>query len=48
MQFNSLVFLAFFPVVVGTYYATPRSMRWAWLLVASYAFYAWWQPAYPC
>ena len=46
MLFNSLEFLLFFPVVVGLFYATPHRHRWLLLLVASYAFYMAWEPAY--
>ena len=46
MLFNSLHFLAFFPVVLGIYFALPHAARWAWLLVASCYFYAAFIPAY--
>lgn len=42
MLFNSWVFWVFLPVVVGGYFALRRAHQNAWLLVASYAFYAWW------
>lgn len=46
MLFNSLHFLAFFPVVLAIYFALPHRFRWAWLLVASCYFYAAFIPAY--
>lgn len=46
MFFNSLHFLAFFPIVVGLYLATPARFRWALLLAASYYFYAAWRIEY--
>ncbi len=47
MLFNSLSFLAFFGVVLISYY-TLRSWRWqkTLLLIASYAFYAAWNPPF--
>jgi alginate O-acetyltransferase complex protein AlgI len=46
MLFNSLHFLAFFPVVLGVYFALPHRFRWGWLLLASCYFYAAFIPAY--
>ena len=46
MFFNSLHFLAFFPVVTGLYFITPHRFRWLLLLAASYYFYAAWKPEY--
>lgn len=46
MLFNSLDFLLFFSLVVGLYYGLPARLRWLLLLVASYAFYAWWKLSY--
>ena len=46
MLFNSFAFLLFLPLVVGVHHALPGRFRWAWLLAASYLFYAWWEPAY--
>ena len=46
MIFNSVDFLIFFPAVVGVYFVLPHRIRWVLLLVASYYFYAAWQPAY--
>ncbi len=47
MVFNSLAFLAFFPIVCLVYYLIP-SLRWKnlFLLAASYYFYMSWQPVY--
>jgi D-alanyl-lipoteichoic acid acyltransferase DltB (MBOAT superfamily) len=44
--FNSLHFLAFFPVVLAVYFTLPHRFRWAWLLAASCYFYAAFIPAY--
>lgn len=46
MAFNSLAFLAFFPLVVGVFYALPHRWRWPLLLVASYGFYMGRRPEY--
>ena len=46
MLFNSLHFLAFFPIVVFAYYLVKQKWRWLILLVASYYFYISWEPAY--
>lgn len=46
MLFNSAEFLLFFPVVFALYFALPSRWRWLLLLVASYVFYAFWNPAY--
>jgi len=48
MQFNSYVFAAFFAVVLAVYNAPGLSWRGQkiWLLVASYAFYAAWDPVF--
>ena len=39
MLFNSLEYLAFFPLTVLVYYILPRRARNLWLLAASYFFY---------
>jgi len=39
MLFTSLTFFLFTPLVVAVSFALPFRMRWAWLLIASYAFY---------
>jgi len=46
VQFNSLQFLIFFPIVVGGYFALPYRYRWALLLAASYYFYMCWKAEY--
>lgn len=46
MVFTSLEYLLFLPLVALIYFATPRTWRWAWLLVASYFFYMYWKPYY--
>jgi D-alanyl-lipoteichoic acid acyltransferase DltB (MBOAT superfamily) len=46
MLFNSLSFLIFFPIVASLTYVVPFRARWAFLLVASAIFYAWFIPAY--
>ena len=44
MQFNSLQFLIFLPLVFGAYWAANRHLRLQNLLIvlASYVFYGWW------
>jgi D-alanyl-lipoteichoic acid acyltransferase DltB (MBOAT superfamily) len=44
MLFNSLEFFVFLPSVLLVFSLLPVSMRWAWLLLASYFFYGVWQP----
>jgi D-alanyl-lipoteichoic acid acyltransferase DltB (MBOAT superfamily) len=44
--FNSPEFAVFFPLVVAGFYALPHRFRWAWLLIASLAFYMAWRPPY--
>lgn len=39
MLFNSMTFAVFLPVVFILYYVVPQKYRWAFLLLASYAFY---------
>ena len=46
MLFNSLHFLAFFPIVVVLYYTLPARFKWVLLLVASYYFYMSWKAVY--
>lgn len=46
MLFNSLEFLCFLPLAIWAYFASPIRMRWAVVLVSSYAFYMWWRPEY--
>ena len=46
MQFNSLSFLIFFPIVVAVYFVIPKKWRSVWLLVSSYYFYMSWNAKY--
>ncbi|MBQ4417561.1 MAG: DUF2213 domain-containing protein, partial [Butyrivibrio sp.] len=46
MQFNSLDFMFFFPVVLAVYFVIPRRGRKFWLLIASYYFYMSWNAVY--
>lgn len=46
MNFNSLSFLIFFPIVTLVYFIINHKYRWLWLLVASYYFYMCWNPKY--
>ena len=44
MSFTSLTFCLFLPIIFSVYWALQRSLRWqnAFLVVASYVFYGWW------
>jgi alginate O-acetyltransferase complex protein AlgI len=45
MVFTSTVFLfLFLPIFLAVYALVPTRGRTTWILVASYAFYAWWRP----
>lgn len=46
MLFNSFQYFLFFPLVVGIFYLTKPRLKWAWILAASYYFYASWKPEY--
>jgi D-alanyl-lipoteichoic acid acyltransferase DltB (MBOAT superfamily) len=46
MQFNSLEYLVFLPLVVAAHFVLPHRFRWMLLLAASYYFYMSWKPAY--
>ncbi len=46
MQFNSVHFMLFFPVVIAVYFVIPKKHRYIWLLVCSYYFYMGWNAAY--
>ena len=46
MQFNSVDFMVFFPVVLIIYFLIPKKGRTIWLLFASYFFYMSWNPKY--
>lgn len=39
MEFTSIRFLLFFPVVVILYFLIPQRFKWIWLLITSYCFY---------
>lgn len=42
MSFNSIEFLIFLPIVFILYFIFPKKYRYFILLIASYAFYMWW------
>ena len=46
MNFNSLAFLIYLPVVVGVNWLLPHKARKFWLLAASYFFYGYWNPVF--
>ncbi len=46
MSFNSISFLIFFPFVTLCYFLIPHKIRWIWLLISSYYFYASWNPKF--
>ena len=46
MNFNSVDYLIFFPIVVLLYFVMPVKLRNLWLLLASYFFYMHWNVAY--
>lgn len=46
MQFNSIHFMIFFPIILAFYFVIPKKLRHMWLLVASYYFYMSWNPKY--
>lgn len=46
MQFNSVDFMVFFPVVLAIYFVIPKKLRGIWLLIASYYFYMSWNAIY--
>lgn len=46
MNFNSLEYAAFLPIVFALYWALPHKFRWVLLLVSSYYFYMSWNPRY--
>lgn len=46
MQFNSVDFMLFFPIVLGVYFVVPKRIRRIWLLIASYYFYMSWNVKY--
>jgi D-alanyl-lipoteichoic acid acyltransferase DltB (MBOAT superfamily) len=46
MLFNSLHYLIYLPIVVGSYFLCPHRWRWLLLLLASYYFYMCWSADY--
>lgn len=46
MQFNSVNFMLYFPIVIGLYFVIPSKWRKMWLLLASYYFYMSWNAKY--
>lgn len=50
MLFTSNSFLLFLPIVFAVYWLLHRHQNWqnVWLVVASYAFYGWWDPRFLC
>lgn len=46
MQFNSVDFMIFFPVVLIVYFFIPKKTRMLWLLITSYYFYMSWNARY--
>ena len=47
MVFSSLIFIfIFLPLVLVSYYITPRRLRNTVILLASLLFYAWGEPTY--
>ncbi len=48
MNFNSLQYLLFLPITLTLYFVLPKKIKNPMLLVASYFFYACWQPIYAC
>lgn len=46
MIFNSLAFLAYFPIVTSLYFVLPHRFRWLLLFLASCVFYMYFVPVY--
>jgi alginate O-acetyltransferase complex protein AlgI len=46
LEFTSMRFLIFFPIVAVLYFAIPQRFRWIWLLISSYYFYMSWSVKY--
>lgn len=46
MQFNSVDFMLFFPIVLSVYFVIPKRLRMYWLLITSYYFYMSWNAQY--
>lgn len=45
MNFNSVAFLIYLPIVVVLYWLCPSKFRWLWLLLCSYFFYMFYSPS---
>ncbi len=46
MQFNSIHFMIFYPIILVLYFLAPKKLRSICLLLASYYFYMRWNPVY--
>ena len=46
MVFNSIDYIIFLPTVIILTFLVPNKFRWISLLISSYIFYMWWNPAY--
>ena len=46
MEFNTIDFMIFFPIVVFIYFLIPKKWKYLWLLVTSYYFYMCWNAKY--
>lgn len=46
MQFNSIDFLIYFPIVTLLYFLLPQKIKWVWLLACSVYFYMCWKAKY--
>ncbi|MBQ9269796.1 MAG: MBOAT family protein [Oscillospiraceae bacterium] len=44
MNFNTLEYLLFLPLICLGYWLLPQKVRWIWLLLGSWLFYFWWDP----
>ena len=45
MNFNSIEFIIFYPIVLLLYFVLPKPMKWPMLLIASYFFYMSYDPS---
>ena len=49
MVFTTHIFVFYFlPIFLLVYYALPNKWRNAWITLASYVFYGWWEPWFVC
>ena len=44
MNFNTLEYLLFLPLICLGFWLLPQKIRWMWLLLGSWLFYFWWDP----